>query len=213
MLPPGQGEFRQPPVFFGKLDHRRITVGMLAIVDHSASFTQCVQYVHPGPFPDKDICPAETHFADVRSQRTQVIVRVTNGGHMRVFVKVAQLGGERFISQAEGMNHFGSVQFPHRFRVIRRIRADGMCRNCNAVLSVNFVYRAAGRLSPGYRVADTDREHVVSNRMDLLAGKNDGAARSRGKPLTHLRNPGVLMWSHGNGVEALPTGFHYSVPG
>ena len=86
------------------------------------------------------------------------------------------------------MNHFGSVQFPHRFCVICRIRAGGMCRYCNAVLSVNFVYRAAGRLSPGYRVADTDSEHVVSNRMDLLADKNDRAARQCGyRPVQRLR--------------------------
>ena len=99
MLAAGQGEFRQPPVLCGKLDHGRITVGMLAIVDHRASFAQCVQYVHPAPFPDENVCSAEAHFADVRRERTQVIVRVTNGRHMRVFVKLAQLRGERFISR------------------------------------------------------------------------------------------------------------------
>lgn len=111
------------------------------------------------------------------------------------------------------MDNFSAIQFPHRFAVVRRVCVDRMCRNCNTSLPVHFVNRAAGRLSPGDRVPDTDSQYVISDGMNLLANENHGAAGPLGKPLTHLRNPGVVMRSHGNHVQSLPPSFHHRIPG
>jgi len=94
---------------------------------------------------------------------TYVVVRVADGGQPRAAEKLAQLSGEGFVPQADGMNNLSAIQFPHRLRVIRRVGGDWMCRNGNAPLPVHFVNRATGRLSPSYRVPDTNSEYVISD--------------------------------------------------
>jgi hypothetical protein len=88
-----------------------------------------------------------------------VIIRVADGGKVHAAEKEpAQFRGSGFVSQADGMNNFGAIQFPHRFRVIDCIGDDWMCRDGNASLPVHFVYGATGLLFPIYRVPDTDSE-------------------------------------------------------
>src|SRR5207248_2624693 len=94
--------------------------------------------------------------------RTEVIIRVADGGKVRAAEEEpAQFSGKSFASQGDGMDNFGAIQFPHRFRVKHRVGDDGMGRNGHASLPVHFVNGAGGLLSPTYRVLDPKREYVV----------------------------------------------------